>query len=270
MTPRDDVILSYSNIAEGTTLSGQGCPSCKGGASGEHAMSVGRAGAFLWWQCHRASCGFRGKHSVNGDGATTTDERRGRYQPQYKTTELTPHLIQMFAERNHLEEGTIDAAQWSYTPDYAGRGARVVMPIFNPQGRVRGHSFRSYDGTLPKALINAALAEETIGWYRFKKYGKILVIVEDPVSALRCTQGGVDAVSLYGTTLNDARIAEIREQQYNKVVLCLDGDVFALAMRYVTQFRRWLPQLTIKLLDDIDIKDMSPAQFDLFITEILQ
>lgn len=174
----------------------------------------------------------------------------------------------MFRKRYHLDEGTIDAAQWSYTPNYDGHGARVIMPIISPDARRRGHNFRSYCGGQPKSLVNIDIADENMCWYRFKKYAKICVIVEDQVSALRLAAAGVDAVALMGTMINERRITEIREQKHNKVVLCLDNDASGVAVKHLVRWREWLPKLTVKLLEQ-DIKDMDESAFDLFIAEVL-
>lgn len=271
MNPRDDVIISYSNLAADTSLSAQQCPFCKGGTHAERSMSVGRSGAFLWWKCHRASCGKAGKHRVSGYGEEpeTSDERRGRYR-EFERERIPPALEQELSERYSIRPETMDLARWSYTPDYDGHGPRVIMPIFKPNGSVRGENFRSYAGYEPKALVNMELAESGICWYKFRKYGKILVLTEDQPSALRVAQAHVDACALIGTTLNVERIAEIREQEYNRVWLSLDRDAMGQAVKYMKEYSPYLPALRIKELDGPDIKDMSAEEFDLYITEVLR
>lgn len=270
MTPRDDVILSYGSLAIDQTSSGNVCPDCKGGRHRERSLNVGRSGPWLWWRCHRASCGFQGKHRVNGLGEVeeTTDERRGRYR-EFKRQRIPPAMKAGLAERFHLDEETFDQAGWSYTPDYSGHGARVIMPIYSPSGAIRGEMFRSYSGDLPKGLINGQLTEEQICWYKFRKYCRTLVVVEDQPSALRVAAGGIHSLALNGTTLNLARILEIREHGYSKVYLCLDDDATSQAIKYVREFRNHLPSLRIKALSDCDIKDMNAKQFTLFIQECL-
>lgn len=265
MNPRDDVIISYSSIAPESTSTGQVCPKCRGGRGQERSLSVGRTGAFLWWRCHRASCAFVGKHTLNSDGPTTFEEKnRGGHERQFKRQALPGKLITMFYEQNRLTPETLEQARWSYTPNYDGYGPRVIMPIFSPDGRVRGESFRSYDGHRKKALINGQLAENMISWYRWKKYGKLLLIVEDPVSAVRLAQAGVDSLSLMGTMMSVDRALEIREQEYNRVVLSLDNDASAQAIKYVHEYRRYIPNFYVALLDK-DIKNMTEQELDIYI-----
>lgn len=267
MTPRDDVILTYSKLAQGQQLSGQLCPKCNGGRHKEGSLSVGVEGRFLWWRCHRASCEFVGKHALNNFGDATPDEKRGKYLRVFTRTSLPVKLRQTLAEQYSVDEETIEAAGWSYTPAYDGHGPRVIMPINAPDGRRRGESFRSYTGQVPKAIINGELAEEMISWYKWRKYGKILVITEDIPSAVRCASSGVDSVALCGTVLNLGRIVEIKQQEYKDIWLCLDQDATQQAIKYAALFKARLPALRIKALD-VDIKDMKPDMFELFIQEV--
>lgn len=271
MHPRDDVIISYSNLAPDTTLSGQPCPKCRGGTHGERAMSVGRTGPFLWWLCHRASCGFRGKHRVAGVGeyVETTDEKRGRYR-DFKRGPIPPTIKQRLCDKFNLQPDSLDLAKWQYTPDYDGHGKRIIMPILNANGAVRGEAFRSYWKAEPKMLINMDLKESGICWYKFRKYGRVLVVCEDQPSALRVAQANVDAVALLGTNLNVERVFEIRDQEYSRVWLSLDRDAASSVMKQMAEFSGYLPALRAKPLEGEDIKDMSPEQFELYINEVLQ
>lgn len=268
MHPRDDVIISYGNLGPETQVSGQVCPSCKGGKHAERSMSVGKTGAFLWWKCHRASCGFRGKHS---DGLSigeprTHEERKGVHRV-FKRTQIPTELLRAICGMYGLDEETPRRAGWSYTSDYAGHGARVIFPIYSPEGRVRGEQFRSYSGDEPKAFTCVELVENAISWYRFRKYAKVLVIVEDIPSAVRIAQSErVDALALLGTTLNFDRVMEIREQGYRRVWLALDKDATAQSIKAKREFDKYLPGLMVKVLEE-DVKDMSPQMYEVFINE---
>lgn len=268
MFPRDDVILSFSKLPEGATETGQVCPQCRGGRSQERSLSVGVSGGRLWWRCHRASCGWTGKHSLSGreDAPATHDERRQRFK-SFKRTAIPAKLKQTLAERLSVSEETLDMAGWSYTYDYDGLGDRVIMPIFSPGGHVRGEQFRSYSGHAKKAIINGRLDENQISWYRWKKYGPTLIIVEDIPSAVRLAEAGVHALALCGTVLNLERIIEIRDLKYKNVWLALDNDAFNQAVKYVGAYDKWV-KMKVKRLE-MDIKDMPTTEFQLFMQEIL-
>jgi hypothetical protein len=270
MNPRDDVILSYGHLAPETTSSGQVCPKCNGGNHQERSLSVGRTGAVLWWRCHRASCAFRGSDTAKGGGATTHDERKGVVR-QFARSAIPAALKAKLSEMYRIDGETMDRARWSYTGDYDGYGARVIFPIFSPTGLQRGEQFRSYSGHQPKAFTNGDLATNLVSWYRFRKYAKVLVIVEDIPSAVRIAETErVDSLALLGTILNFDRVAEIRDEEYTRVWLSLDRDATNQAIKMKREFDKYLPALMIKPLGDDDVKDMSPQQFDLFIEEVVK
>lgn len=269
----DAVVLDYGHIQEGQRPLKDVCPKCKGGQSGERSFAVGREGAFLWWMCHRASCGWRGRERLAGsslyDAPETTDQKRHGVDREFKRVPLPPGIKQALAEQYSIKEETIDRVRWSYTPDYGGGlGARVIFPIFDPDGRQRGEQYRSYDGHVLKAKTNMVLAQQAISWYRFRKYSRVLCIVEDIPSAVRIAETErMDALALLGTTINLERIYEIRDELYTLVLLALDGDALKTAVKAKKDFDPYLPHLKIKQLGETDVKDMSADEFDLFVQE---
>lgn len=268
MTPRDDVILSYGNMEDNTVLSSQDCPRCQGGQDRERSLSVGKNDGFLWWRCHRASCGFRGGWRGGGSwqGGATPD--RVRTARRFTSLKLPDEVALMLAERLHVPPETFHENGWSYTPDYDGRGRRVIVPIRDPKGARRGTIFRSYWGDSPKAL-NEILPDtgESIAWFRATQYGRFVVVVEDAPSAFRLMCSGVDAVALLGTTINDERAAEMLSAGYTKVIVCLDNDATDQAVRQVLKLRS-SSMFNIKPLEGSDVKDMDDASFDKFVSEV--
>lgn len=265
MTPRDYILVEYARIPPETTSTGQVCPKCRGGSSHERSLSVGRTGAFLWWRCHRASCQWVGKETVQGSTEPATHgEKKGKYERKFNRQRLPGSMVKMFYEQYYLDDETLQRAGWSYTPDYDGLGARVIIPMYGPDGSLRGEQFRSYDGHSKKALINGLLAENLVGWYRWRKYGKQLIIVEDAVSAVRVAQAGVDSLCLFGTTLSVDRAIEIGAQEYSKVYLSLDNDATTTAIKAVFTMRKYIPNLYIKPLEK-DIKDMTPDELEVYL-----
>lgn len=110
-----------------------------------------------------------------------------------------------------------------------------------------------------------------ICWYRFRKYNPVCVIVEDQPSALRvAATGQADAVALMGTLLNHERAIEILQQNYKRVWLSLDRDAMAKAVKYLSEFSSYIPNLRMKALDNVDIKDMTPEAFVVFMKEITE
>lgn len=267
---RDTLELEYRGLADGERRSGQLCPVCDGGASREKSLSVSRHRDHLRFMCFRASCNFRGRINLTPSAARSSTvqgnaepkrERRVIVQP------LPEHLANELSERYMIEPGIFEWAKWVYTSDYMGFGPRVGMPILDPNGEQRGTSWRSYTGVIPKALIARSKQEEMICWYRGRKYGKTLVVVEDQASALRVAAQGVDALALCGTLLTLNRIYEIKGQNYEKVFLCLDEDATGQAIKHSVAYKARLPQLNIMALNE-DIKNMNEVQFEMFIQNV--
>jgi hypothetical protein len=272
MNPRDDVIITYAHLPPGTTMSGQLCPKCDGGASHETAMSVGRSAHGLWWKCHRATCDFVGNEKFSGGSVTANADVKSPFIRQFKREQIPFALEEALFNLYSIDGDTMERAKWAYTANYDGHGARVIFPIFDPHGAIRGEVFRSYSGDQPKTFtVSFDTNQQMTCWYRYKKYGRVLVIVEDIPSALRIAQDGkIDSLALLGTVLNYERIKEIREQEYDRVWLCLDNDASYKSIKYKLLYDTDLPCMLVKTLEGPDVKDMSYAQFETFIKEVTQ
>lgn len=270
MDARDKVLLEYGNLAEGERKSGQVCPMCNGGSARERSFSVGRLNNHLAFICFRASCSFKGRLAVTGGVRSQSVHSDSKPStPQFVTRRPIPaELEEALAVKYSVDIGMFDWAKWCYTDAYKGAGPRVGIPILDPEGEIRGINWRSYDGAKPKALIETIKPQqELMCWYRGRKHGKVLVIVEDQPSALRIASQGVDAVALCGTLLNLNRIYEIKAQGYKTVFLCLDEDATRQAVAHAVAYKARLPALRIMELKD-DIKDMDATDFELFIQEV--
>lgn len=269
MTPRDDVILSYSGIEDGVVLSSQDCPRCMGGQDKERSLSVGKNDGFLWWRCHRSSCGFRGGLREGGGSFNGPSSSRVRTARKYETQRLPDEVALMLAEQLSVPPETFSENGWSYTPNYDGRGQRVIIPIRDPHGTRRGMVFRSYWGVKPKAL-NEIFPDtgESIAWMRATKYGRVVVVVEDLPSAHRLMCAGVDALALLGTTINEARAVEIRSAGFTKAIVCLDNDATDQAVKSILSLPSFTSLFNVKALESEDVKDMDDASFTKFVSEV--
>lgn len=267
-SPRDQVILDFSQLNAGDTLSGQLCPRCKGGNGHEYSLSVGRTeDGWLWWRCHRASCNFRGSDQSNGPKPRGEGYKREVGKLDYSSTQLKPEQVNDLCERLNLTPNLIATAKWRWTPDYEGR---VIMPILAPNGSVRGEQLRSYDPTArSKGMIQRlSEADELMCWYVFQRYPSILVIVEDQPSALRIAGvKGMAGLALLGTSLSYERALEIKSLGIKSEVLCLDNDATSKAVATVVEYRRLLPRIKMVALQK-DVKNMTQEEFDMFLQEV--
>lgn len=264
----DQIVNDYSYLAEGEAVGGQTCPECGGGRSRERSLRVSRYQGKLRAKCYRASCGWT--YSSSGISNVTTVQQPKELQPFRVVNQrpLSEEEKGMLSSKFQIEAGMFDWARWYKVDDvFNGFGPRFVLPILGPDGSVRGKTFRSWQGHLPKSMINKLSNEHMMCWYKPQPYGKVLVIVEDQPSALRLAGAKIDALALCGTLINDARMSEIRQQGYDKVWLCLDDDATTLAFNEVARYKMRFKQLLIKPLK-VDVKNMTPAQFEEFVTSV--
>lgn len=269
MNARDEVIIEYSGQPNGWAKSGQLCPECQGGRTKEHSLRASVQDGWLSWVCFRNSCGFKGKHRLNGRAGAVDNDGTSTYTPQPRTIPLPDKWLTDLETMYDIEEGMFEWAGWELCENYKGLGPRIRMPILDSEGQPRADTWRAYDGSKPKAIITKRRQDQpTMCWYKSGLYGQILVVVEDQPSALRICASKVDSLALCGTLLSPDRIEEIKKQNYERVFLCLDKDATVTAIRMVALFRHKLAGLVVRPLEE-DIKNMSEEDFALLLDEVM-
>ena len=262
----DQLVLEYGRMGAGQRSTGELCPKCKGGRTGEGSLSVFRHTGSISWRCWRASCDWHGRAYTNAAGTFTTTKQRPPTIDYELVDEWPVGFKRTLATKLHLTEHAIDAARWDYTPKAGIYGARIIMPVFDPEMRVRGYNFRSYWEHWKKAIIERRDGEDETEepmqcWYRHKYGAPVLYITEDQPSALRMYDHGYDGLALLGTELTPAKVREIRRLAYKHIYLCLDKDATAKAVQYAGMWRHRLGNLKVCALEQ-DIKDMPHKEFD--------
>ena len=259
---QQQLLLEYSYLADGETAAGQLCPSCGGGRTGEHTLSVSRDGDTLLWVCHRASCGWAGRsgsrQSVGMGGRTKLPACRGTVGRTYvrQQEELPASVVEILKEKYVLNSRQLATLGW------AGREERVVLPVKDWQGELLGAVLRSESGALPKAKSHTE--EDAVACY-VNYSSPDCIIVEDCYSALRASEY-MKAVALLGTNLNDSRVRNIKQQQFRNVYLALDADVYDKVIGYVQQYRSLLRMKPVKLTKDL--KNMNVEELQEFMNEL--
>lgn len=257
-SPRDSVLLEYGGLANGATLSGQLCPSCRGGVTNEASMSVGNRGGLLWWRCHRNKCSFRGVHGASvsrQEGQAQHAEGRWNYERQPLSKDWLAYLEKRFRIPNEILD-----KEWEWTDSYGGR---VVFPIRNESGHLTGYALRSYTDDKPKVLNHRVREELSQAWFQNSPYPRHVVLVEDIPSALRMAQAtGMCSIALLGTTVPDALLDTMKfKWDYNPmVVVALDQDATVEAALNVVSMRSRVENVKLLALDK-DIKDQDDDEF---------
>jgi len=264
-----DVELEHSSLREGESRSGVLCPACNGGPTKEGSFSVSRSRGTLLYCCHRASCKFNGAIILTSAASRAT---RGSETPRSRTyipsTQLDEEHVELLVEKFGLTRESIEFAGLRWIEANAGiYSRRVCMPIYGPNLRERGASYRSYEGGNPKSLIrfhdNDAIA---LAWYISKRRSKAVVLVEDQISAIKLSPY-YDSAALLSTNLSMAKVKEIRERKYEKVFLCLDNDATSVAVQLAVSLKYKLPGLRIIGLAK-DVKDYNPEELTAFLEKL--
>lgn len=269
MTPRDHVLIDYVDLREGESKSGQLCPACNGGQSGESSLSVSRIGDSLRWNCHRSSCAFRGVSDLSSAyGGSSTGNQTSKPASYIPTTPIDTATAKFLATAFGLTREVVDFAGLRWTGEDGGHYARrIAFPIYGPDTRQRGQSYRSFEGAKPKAIIKLRSEDDIAAcWYKYRRASKTLVIVEDQLSALRMCPH-VHSLALLGTNLNESKVEEIKVEKFEHVILSLDNDATKEAIKLQLKWREALPMCVHGLHKDI--KNMNESEFQTYLTGVL-
>lgn len=270
-TERDSIELDYGRLGDGQTAAGQICPACKGGSSQEGSLSITRRGGLLLFNCHRASCPFHGVIDVAGGGgrATLWSEEKPR-RTNIETYEIREATLRLLAVKYNVSIEVLRSAQLRWSGDGDGHfGRRVCFPIYGPDFKERGTSYRSYEaGVKPKAIIELrSEGDVACSWYKWLRASPTLILVEDQMSAIKLAPY-VHSMALLGTHLSDAKADEIVAGKYDKVLISLDNDATYTAIKMQLTHRNKIKNLYVAGLGK-DIKDMSKGELDEYLRQNL-
>lgn len=251
------------------------CPVCNGGSDKERSLSITRRSQTeASFNCFRNKCNLNGGHvalfsGTEGQILKHNSNRTSNNDLVRNLTGLDTDTVEFFMKRYNMTPAMLHYGRFQTTFD-----RRVYMWIFSPHRLKRGGSVRKYKelyvgrreyASIPKTMMHYNGTDNVaLSWY-YKGRGRrkssdTLVIVEDIVSALRLIPY-VDSVSLLGTGLGYPKQSEIRRLMYDRVVLALDEDATAKALRIKKDTRLVIPNMEVMYLDK-DIKDQTPEELE--------
>ena len=254
------------------------CPECNGGSSKERSLSLNvEQNGIIKYYCHRAACGFSGNAYTSPaaaglgvkTGSPAQEVDRSLRDP---VSPLSDREKAFFLSRYNLPASALENRVYRTESRYA-------LSILRPDGTRRGFiTRRPYEGspaqsrstdTQPTKTLTylEASGEPCQSWYG--KGGEAVIMVEDPLSAMRITsywesvEGEgfpVQAVAILGTGVNAEKIREIQQvAKEADVYIALDADAtgqaFAMARKWGSAFKRCRVIVLSK-----DIKDSSDAE----------
>lgn len=261
---KEDISAEYSGLGDGETRTGQICPACLGGPSKEGSLSVTKRDGLLLFNCFRASCGAGGAIRFSGtsgkESSRPSSVRKRAHIPVSRLDEATAKFL---ACKFGVSRKDLELAEIGWTGEGTSvYSRRISYPIYGPDSRKRGTSYRSYEGKQPKAIIRLDSDEDiSFCWYKWKRSSHILVLVEDQMSAIKMAPH-YHCAALMGTNISGAKVKEILLQpdKYERIYLSLDNDASYEAIKQQLALRRDLPNLMVMGLPK-DIKDMNEQEF---------
>lgn len=227
------------------------CPICGGGTSRESSFVVSKKPhGGLVWICHRAGCGTRGGTGAGSSGITgaPSGPRPHAVPP---SVALGQPRSRYFLEKYGIDPYTLRINGVAY--DLASSGD--YFPIRHWSGKQLGFQLRWPD-RVPKCRTYLTTESEyvTMDWRLRWTCSKVpyVIVVEDPISRIKLSGLGYDAVCLFGTHFSRNHALEIQDRTY-EVLFWLDPDAYNLACQYARDYNLSFRCQTV--LSDMDPKD---------------
>ena len=228
------------------------CPECRGKNTFTAINELGD----IKYNCFKLGCTVGG---IYGTDMTAAEIHRRMEEQQLQraytnikkeieTMEIPPYVVSPKAQHTKHQRFV---RRWGIAIGdtmYDVKDERVVFPI-------------KHKGRIVDAVGRAVGKKQHPKWYRYTGEadyylhgnGKILLIVEDVVSAIIATQElpYISAMAILGTSLSPKHMEKI--QEYNKIIIALDPDAIGKTVEYRREIELWTGNKTVamNLIDDI-------------------
>lgn len=258
--------VAESSLNIGDSSAGNVCPRCGGGDSKERSLSVSRKTFGVAFLCHRDSCGFRGVlNDVSNSYYSSSGKKPSEDKSKYLSfSPLLENEKNLLSTKYHLTSGEIciSGIRWSNTIQ------RIIIPIRTRNGLSAGFVARSENPKVrPKALNYIVNPELPFGAYYIKdRECKCLWLVEDQLSAIRLSKYE-NALALMGTHLTDSLLADIKKGGFTHLVICLDADAMATAIKLASRIDSLFKEVRVRSPKK-DLKNMTPQELRKFLTGV--
>lgn len=261
-TQRTEVLRASVGLSEGQNVSII-CPVCGGGRTHERSFSVGIREGIVRFLCFRSTCGARGSLSDApavriSSNSSSLDRKPANFLP-FELEDL-PNDKQCSLFERYPAFGSPDTfkqfARW------CPANQRIAWSITAPSGALRGWELRSDSNKdRPKVIpYHHRTADPWVGHRRgsgglgTRGLGgrRVVVLVEDIISASRVSLYGIDAVSLMGTNLDFFKLQDV-VQAYPScdLVMALDRDAALKSRSLVTTYSLWAEFQPLYLQKDL-------------------
>lgn len=250
------------------------CPFCGGSTRNPRSLSISRVDTGLLYNCYRASCPAKGFISSNpSELVKHVSKKKSKTRPYSKaTTLLPPYVYAWLAQSFGLSKQGIEREGWRWNDDEQ----RIVMPVRNQYHHTIGHNSR-YWAELDVKGVGIKGGKAITYWddpdvvkLQFPMnttIGGNLVLVEDMPSAVRLA-GDINCVALLGTHITPEAAALLSSMRYARVILALDADATAKALKIKQAYSFYFLRMDIVPLRGPDVKDMTIDQYNSFLQEL--
>jgi hypothetical protein len=259
VSPYEELRLLLTTLVEGEQRSGEMCPFCRGGRSGEGSLSLVRhavnAGAY---KCNRAACG---KEGYIGERYGThyrppAQQIKPEWAPRiYDGTieEVPDDIIKQYSAKYGWSEEDLRASGCGWSPEYRRTTWKVCAPdgfvrgielrTLNPQSRAKTLHFRhSADPWVGYVGVHQRTGEKDPGGRKERETAgeallvreRCLVAVEDLLSAYRVRQV-YPAASIMGSHITFETLVDLMKVSEN-LVLVLDRDATEKAEKFAKRY----------------------------------
>lgn len=256
------------DLTIGGSRSGEVCPRCLGGPSGDRSLSVWRDERGVGFKCHRAKCGAAGlRPSVPGPvGVPRTFT--GRPYEHSRTSPFPAHFVWDLLRVPLEDRGPRLAARLgvSVRNDLL---REVVWEVRGYDYTAMGHIARLY----PDKIIRSWRIKDR-PWHSFMGWDRkdALFIVEDMISAARIYLEGGNALALLGAHFSDNGRRELgaylETRPSVKVRVALDPDAAEPARKMARELTFQLGRDILYVPLTLDPKDMEPEELRRMIREL--
>lgn len=260
----ETIALSAISLKPGEQTRAILCPSCSGGGTNEKSFSLRKEEDRILYRCWRSSCDVKGIIGHNGsliEEHSAQEPIRDKPLRKYEKplVQITKNGLDLFQEKfgmtnEDLLEGNV---LWNKEED------RYVFPVWSPHYSRRGLTIRTFnEGTIHPKWDAYPLFQQIpwLGWFVRSKItwaGKPVVVVEDPISALKISRQ-FKVAFLNGTNLDLEKLLEIGKVAGQAgVIIALDKDATEKSIKLLRQYAFFIGNSGTCAHLEVDAKYMS-------------
>lgn len=269
--------LLTAALGSGETRSGEVCPFCRGGRTGEKSLGLWQMqSGSVGYRCHRAQCGRSGR--IDGGASYGLHHQESNRPKDFEPRlfrgiieEVPDVIFEYYTGKYGFSETALRATGFRWAPEYN----RTVWEVRSPTGTIRGYELRSHrDEDRPKTIHYRHKADAWAGYVGLRGgreqvwddvgggghsgRNQTLILVEDLISAHKVSQV-YPACSIMGSHLNIELIVDITRVNDERLILCLDKDATQKAIGFQRRYAFLCPNLRVVPLER-DLKYECPEK----------